>query len=146
VAGCPVRHLVDHPADGAVDRLEVILVTGGERVPVTPDGPCSVGRDRTWQDPRQVAALRGQARLGAGQASENRLRLTLEAYDFNRAEKEPHLRFEGRYFLTKNLFAFAGWDDPTYSQRRSVLLGGGVTWGDEDLKYLLGTIGSAVPK
>jgi len=76
----------------------------------------------------------------------NKLRLTLEAYDFTRAEKPPHVRLEGRYFITKNLFAFAGWDDPTWSQRRSVLLGGGVTWGDEDVKYLLGTIGSAVPK
>jgi phospholipid/cholesterol/gamma-HCH transport system substrate-binding protein len=76
----------------------------------------------------------------------NKLRLTLEAYDFNRSEKPPHLRLEGRYFLTRNIFAFAGWDDPTFSQRRSILLGGGVTWGDEDLKYLLGTIGSAVPK
>lgn len=76
----------------------------------------------------------------------NKLRLTLEAYDFSRSEKPPHLRLEGRYFLTKNVFAFAGWDDPTYSQRRSVLFGGGVTWVDEDLKYLLGTIGSAVPK
>jgi phospholipid/cholesterol/gamma-HCH transport system substrate-binding protein len=76
----------------------------------------------------------------------NKLRLTLEAYDFTRSEKPPHVRFEGRYFLTKNVFAFAGWDDPTWSQRRSVLFGGGVTWGDEDVKYLLGTIGSAVPK
>jgi phospholipid/cholesterol/gamma-HCH transport system substrate-binding protein len=76
----------------------------------------------------------------------NRLMLTLEAYDFSRLQKPPHFRVEGRYFLTKNVFAFAGWDDPTYAAQRSYLLGGGVTWGDEDLKYLLGTISSAVPK
>ncbi len=73
----------------------------------------------------------------------DRLKLTLEAYDFNREAKPPHLRLEGRYFVTKNLFAYAGWDDPVWSQRSSVIFGGGVTWGDEDVKYLLGTASSA---
>ncbi|MGE5236654.1 MAG: MlaD family protein [Acidobacteriota bacterium] len=73
-----------------------------------------------------------------------RLRLTLEAYDFNRDVKPPHLRFEGRYYLTRNLFAYAGWDDPRWSERRSVLFGGGVTWGDDDVKYLLGSAASAL--
>jgi phospholipid/cholesterol/gamma-HCH transport system substrate-binding protein len=72
----------------------------------------------------------------------NRLKLTLEVYDFNRETNPPHLRLEGRYFVTKNLFAYAGWDDPVWSQRSSVIFGGGVTWGDEDVKYLLGTASS----
>ncbi|MFH1177996.1 MAG: MlaD family protein [Acidobacteriota bacterium] len=73
---------------------------------------------------------------------ENRLRLTLEAYDFGREEKPPHFRIEGRYFLTSNMFAFAGWDDPGWSKRSSALLGGGITWQDDDLKYMLGSLGS----
>ena len=72
----------------------------------------------------------------------DRLRLTLEVYDFNRETKPPHLRIEGRYYATKHLFAFAGWDDPSWSERSSVLFGAGVTWGDEDMKYLMGTAGS----
>jgi phospholipid/cholesterol/gamma-HCH transport system substrate-binding protein len=68
-----------------------------------------------------------------------RLKLTLEAYDWGRTTKPPHVRFEGRYFVTRNLFAYAGWDDPRWSQRSSILLGGGLTWQDDDLKYLLGT-------
>ncbi|MFI5166591.1 MAG: MlaD family protein [Thermoanaerobaculales bacterium] len=72
----------------------------------------------------------------------SQLRLTLEAYEFGRDIKPPHLRFEGRYFITRNIFAFAGWDDPVWKQRSSVLFGGGVTWRDEDLKYLLGTAAS----
>ncbi len=71
-----------------------------------------------------------------------RLQLTLEAYDFSRQVKPPHIRFETRYFLTRNLFAFAGLDDPVWAQARSVLFGGGVTWRDEDVKYLLGTMSS----
>ncbi|MCS7183344.1 MAG: MCE family protein [Thermoanaerobaculum sp.] len=73
---------------------------------------------------------------------QNRLKLSLEAYDFNREVKPPHLRLEGRYFLTPNIFAFAGWDDPRWSARSSLLVGAGITWRDEDLKYLLGTAAS----
>lgn len=72
----------------------------------------------------------------------NRLKFSLEAYDFNRDTKPPHVRLEGRYFLSKNVFAYAGWDDPTWSERSTAILGGGVTWGDDDVKYLLGTVGS----
>ena len=73
---------------------------------------------------------------------DHRLNLTLEAYDFSRDVKPPHIRFETRYFLTRNLFAYAGLDDPVWAQQRSVLFGGGVTWRDEDIKYLLGTVSS----
>ncbi|MBP7797404.1 MAG: MCE family protein [Thermoanaerobaculaceae bacterium] len=71
-----------------------------------------------------------------------KLRVSFEAFDFNRDTKPPHLRLEGRYYFTKNLFGYAGWDDPVWKQHSSVLFGGGVTWGDEDVKYLLGTAAS----
>ncbi len=68
--------------------------------------------------------------------------LSLAAYDFNRNEAgSPHLRLEGRVFLNQNLFLSAGWDDPTYSRHSSVLFGAGLTWTDEDMKYLLGLAG-----
>ena len=73
---------------------------------------------------------------------DRKLRLSLEAYDFGRETKPPHFRIEGRWYLSPNLFAFGGWDDPTWSDRSSVLFGGGVTWTDDDLKYLLGTAAS----
>jgi phospholipid/cholesterol/gamma-HCH transport system substrate-binding protein len=72
----------------------------------------------------------------------DRLRLSIEVSDFNRETKPPHYRLEGRYYATRHLFAFAGWDDPTWSERSSVLFGAGVTWGDEDMKYLMGTAGT----
>jgi len=71
-----------------------------------------------------------------------RLRLSLEAYDFNRDTDPPHLRVEGRYYVSRNLFAYAGWDDPMWSERSTVLFGAGVTWSDEDVKYLMGTAAS----
>lgn len=68
-----------------------------------------------------------------------RLRLSLEAYDWGRDEKPPHIRLETRFFLSRNVFAYAGWDDPVWKARRSLLFGGGVIWRDDDAKYLLGT-------
>jgi phospholipid/cholesterol/gamma-HCH transport system substrate-binding protein len=78
--------------------------------------------------------------------AKDKLFLTLEAYDWTREEHAPHLRLEGRWYLNKNLFAFAGWDDPVWRERSSYLIGAGVTWGDEDLKYLLGTAAAAAPR
>lgn len=68
--------------------------------------------------------------------------VTLEAYNFNRETKAPHLRFEGRYFVTPNIYAFGGMDDPTWKERRSAIVGAGIRWNDEDLKYLLGSASS----
>jgi phospholipid/cholesterol/gamma-HCH transport system substrate-binding protein len=73
------------------------------------------------------------------------LRLTVEAYDFNRRlANDPHLRLEGRYFVSSHVFLMAGWDDPLFSETSSVLFGGGVLWTDEDIKYSLGLAAGAM--
>lgn len=70
--------------------------------------------------------------------------VTLEAYDWGRdIDDSPHLRLEGRYYLNRNVFLTAGWDDPLFDDRSSVLFGGGVTWNDEDVKYSLGLAAGA---
>ena len=73
------------------------------------------------------------------------LGLTFEAYEFDRDDKPPHLRLEARWFFHPNLFAYAGWDDPVWSERQSAFVGAGIRWSDEDLKYLLGTAAAAAP-
>ena len=73
------------------------------------------------------------------------LTLVFEAYDFGREFDEAvHLRFEGRYFISRNIFLSAGWDDPLVSEKSSVLFGGGITWADDDVKYSLGLAGGAL--
>ncbi len=75
---------------------------------------------------------------------DDKLNLTLEAYDFGKqgARPRPHLRFETRYFVTPYIYAYAGYDDPLWSIRRSALVGAGIRWTDEDLKYLIGSAAS----
>jgi phospholipid/cholesterol/gamma-HCH transport system substrate-binding protein len=73
------------------------------------------------------------------------LTLVFEAYDFGREFDEAvHLRIEGRYFISRNIFVTAGWDDPLVSAKSSVLFGGGITWADDDVKYSLGLAGGAL--
>jgi phospholipid/cholesterol/gamma-HCH transport system substrate-binding protein len=71
--------------------------------------------------------------------------LVFEAYDFAREfDQRMHLKFEGRYFISRHLFLTAGWDDPLVADKSSVLFGGGITWNDEDVKYSLGLAGGAL--
>jgi phospholipid/cholesterol/gamma-HCH transport system substrate-binding protein len=68
-----------------------------------------------------------------------------EAYDFAREfDQDVHLKFESRYFISPHIFVTAGWDDPLVSEKSSVLLGAGITWNDEDIKYSLGLAGGAL--
>jgi phospholipid/cholesterol/gamma-HCH transport system substrate-binding protein len=73
------------------------------------------------------------------------LTLVFEAFDFGREFDEGvHLKLEGRYFLSPHIFVTAGWDDPLVSEKSSVLLGAGITWNDDDIKYSLGLAGGAL--
>ena len=75
----------------------------------------------------------------------DRLGLTFEAYEFDREDDPPHLRLEARWFFHRNLYTYGGLDDFVGSERQAAFVGAGIRWGDDDLKYLLGTAASAVP-
>ena len=77
-----------------------------------------------------------------------KLRLSVEAFDFDRkedpadpdSESKVHLRLTGRWRLNEHLFLSGGYDDPLFRESRSVFFGGGVTWTDDEIKYLLGSV------
>lgn len=72
---------------------------------------------------------------------EDRLWLSMEAFDFGRVEDlDPHLRLSGRWRLHPNISIVAGWDDFLVDERESIFLGAGLSWNDDDLKYLLGSV------
>ncbi len=72
---------------------------------------------------------------------DKRLLLSMEAFDFNRHDDlDPHLRLSGKFHLNDRLYLTAGWDDFLVGDRRSLFLGGGITWRDDTLKYLLGSV------
>lgn len=77
-----------------------------------------------------------------------KLRVSMEAFDFDRKKddsdpesaKRAHFRLSGRWRFTDNLFLLGGFDDPLLKDNRSVFLGGGLTWTDDDIKYLIGSV------
>ncbi len=68
----------------------------------------------------------------------DRLRLTLEAFDFAREEGPAHLKASARWLFWKHLYLTAGLDDFLDDRGRAdYFVGGGIRFVDEDLKYLL---------
>lgn len=84
-----------------------------------------------------------ESRAGVGldyELLQRRLRLTAEVYDMSRDDYAAHARVLGRYYISPSLYVTAGWDDFLNRSRKvdSMMLGAGLRWGDDDLKYLLG--------
>ena len=54
----------------------------------------------------------------------------------------PHAKLTGRYYFTPSIFLTGGWDDllNTKANRDSFFVGAGIRWGDDDMKYLAGSI------
>ncbi|MEM9291250.1 MAG: MlaD family protein [Acidobacteriota bacterium] len=74
---------------------------------------------------------------------DRRWRVSLEAFDFSREnDLDPRLRLTTRWDVHENLYLLGGYDDPLESEFSSVFLGAGVSWSDDDLKYLLGSVPS----
>ena len=95
----------------------------------------------------RAGVFEGQGGVGIDQGfdvAQHPVKLILEAYDWDRPEKNaPHIRLQGRFFITNNIFVSAGWDDPAFSERQSYTFGAGIRWGDESVKQLLGLAGAA---
>jgi len=67
---------------------------------------------------------------------DNNLRLSFEAFDWTRDEG-PHLKAYANYSFLKYFYATAGYDDFYVRDNRSPLVGLGLRFLDDDLKYLL---------
>jgi phospholipid/cholesterol/gamma-HCH transport system substrate-binding protein len=86
---------------------------------------------------------------GAGaefRALEDRFRIGALAYDFTKRDDKPKPRYRltTSYQFWKGLYAQAGVQDIANPELRTIFAGGGVRWKDEDMKKLLGLMGSSV--
>jgi len=72
----------------------------------------------------------------------NRLTFGADAWDFSRKDLPPHLKLYGNYDIVKNLFVTGGVDDVLATERnlRTLFLGFGIKFADEDLKTVLGAV------
>lgn len=146
---------------GVVDRPEGKTRTKTrETTVVQPDGSTETSTTKTFEQTNgtTISALFGfhlfdDSRFWAGAIEssggvaleyplfDRRFLLSMEAFDFNRHDNlDPHLRLSGRYRLNDRIYLKAGWDDFLVGDRRSLFFGGGITWRDNTLKYLLGSV------
>ncbi|HEY5995751.1 MAG TPA: MlaD family protein [Candidatus Deferrimicrobiaceae bacterium] len=72
----------------------------------------------------------------------DRLTLAAEAFNFSRKNDRPHLKAYANYDIVKNLFVTGGIDDfaSKDSKLRTLFMGFGIKFADDDLKTLLGAI------
>ncbi len=148
--------IVDDPRGRLETRTETVTVTEGDVPPIT-----TTTTTRTLDDDFTLSAQFGfhfgrhRLRAGIFESSggaavdfgllEEKLWMTVEAFDFSREDDlEPRLRVEGRWRLHPNLYLLGGLDDILEDERETLFFGAGVTWSDDDLKYLLGSLPSGL--
>ncbi len=73
---------------------------------------------------------------------------SFEAFDMtgqNRVDdRRPHLKWLNRMYMMRNIYLTFGADDFVSKRNANVFVGGGIRFGDDDVKFLLGGLGSAV--
>ncbi len=76
------------------------------------------------------------------QTLKNRLMLSAQFWNFSRADLNPQAKITGRYYFSPSVFLTGGWNDflNTKNHLDSAFVGAGVRWGDNDAKYLAGSV------
>ncbi|HSP94553.1 MAG TPA: MlaD family protein [Thermoanaerobaculia bacterium] len=98
-----------------------------------------------WKDWGLRAGLM-ESQGGAGldyKLLKDRLRFSLDAWDFNRPENlSMHAKLGTAFFISPSVYLQGGWDDFLNRSRgaASIFLGAGLRWTDDDIKYLLGSV------
>jgi len=69
---------------------------------------------------------------------------TLEAFDLSgwnrKKDRRPHLKWLNRMFIFRNTYFVFGADDFASKRNASAFFGAGIRFGDDDIKYLLGSV------
>jgi phospholipid/cholesterol/gamma-HCH transport system substrate-binding protein len=89
-----------------------------------------------------------ESKGGAGaeyRALDDRLRIGALAYDFSKRDGKPNPRYRvtTSYEIWKGMYAQAGVQDIANPDLRTFFAGAGIRWKDDEMKKLLGLIGSA---
>jgi hypothetical protein len=73
---------------------------------------------------------------------------TFEAFDMNGRnridDRRPHLKWLNRMYFMRNLYFTFGADDFISKHNKSIFYGVGFRFGDDDLKYVMSSVGGAL--
>lgn len=74
---------------------------------------------------------------------------TFEAFDLSgwnrKKDRRPHLKWLNRMFIFRNIYFAFGADDFASKRNANAFFGGGIRFGDDDIKYLLGSVAGLGP-
>jgi phospholipid/cholesterol/gamma-HCH transport system substrate-binding protein len=72
----------------------------------------------------------------------DRLQLSAQFWNFDRDNLHAQAKLTTRYYFSPSVYLTAGWNDflNTKAKLDSAFFGAGVRWGDEDVKYLAGSV------
>jgi phospholipid/cholesterol/gamma-HCH transport system substrate-binding protein len=74
---------------------------------------------------------------------------TFEAFDLSgwnrKKDRRPHLKWLNRMFIFRNIYFAFGADDFVSKRNANAFFGAGVRFGDDDIKYLLGSVAGIAP-
>jgi phospholipid/cholesterol/gamma-HCH transport system substrate-binding protein len=75
-------------------------------------------------------------------ALKDRLMLSAQFWNFGRQDVNAQAKITGRYYFSPSVFVTGGWNDflNTKAGLDSAFVGAGIRWGDEDAKYLAGSV------
>ena len=59
-------------------------------------------------------------------------------------DRRPHLKWINRMYILRNIYFTFGADDFVSKHNASGFLGGGIRFGDDDIKYILSSISGSV--
>ena len=92
----------------------------------------------------RLGAIESSPGIGVDQFIYNdSIKFSADIWDIGKNEVDadnPHLKLGVDYNITKNLFLSAGADNLLNTRTRGIFVGAGVTFEDEDFKYLLGAV------
>lgn len=151
------------PRENKFYRVEFVAIPGGLRRDTTeyttvtlPDGTTTVTKKEieSFEDEFGLSLQLGYrlkntvARAGLFESrgglavdqffNNDKARLSAEVWDFGRFEAQPHGKLYGQWQATPFIFVNGGVDDVFNSDVRSLFLGAGIRWKDEDIKSFLG--------
>lgn len=153
------------PRENKFYRVEFVSVPGGVRKDTTeyttvtlPDGSTTQTKKQleTYEDRFALSLQLGYrwkntlARVGIFESrggvgldqyfNNDKMRVSGEVWDFGRFEAQPHGKLYGQWQATPFIYLSGGVDEVFNSDVRSLFLGAGIRWRDEDIKSFLGSL------
>jgi phospholipid/cholesterol/gamma-HCH transport system substrate-binding protein len=124
--------------DGHTETVKVVQVEYKDRPAISAEVGFRLG-----QFTGRAGVIESTGGIGLDYATlKNRLQLSAQLWNFDRDQLSPQAKLTARYYFSPSVFVTGGWNDflNTKYHLDSAFAGLGIRWGDDDVKYLAGSV------